>query len=348
MKTNRKIFILVSIVVALLFASCATVQNDPLSLWTEDAPAKTGLIAYVQAVTDPDNQDYIPPEDRIAVFDFDGTLFCETDPNYNDFNLLVYRVLEDPSYKALASDFEKEVASLIVEMNETGVTDPDLMTKHGQAVAMAFKGMTPEEINAYAQEFKKQPMPSFNNMSRGDGYYLPMVQIVDYLESNGFIVYVISGTDRLLVRASVYNSLIGYIPPRQVIGSDETLVATGQNGTDGLEYIFTAPDTVVTGGQFIIKNLNMNKVTAIVREIGAQPVLSFGNSGSDSSMNEYVTLNNPYRSMAFMVCCDDLDRELGNLSKAQKMYDLCKERGWTAISMKNDWVTIYGDEITKK
>lgn len=348
MKTDRKIFILVSIVVALLFASCATAQNDPLSLWTEDAPAKTELIAYVQAVTDPDNPDYIPYEDRIAVFDFDGTLFCETDPNYNDFMLLVYRVLEDPSYKYMASDFEKEVANMIIELNETGVTDPDIMTKHGQAVASAFKGMTPDEINAYAQEFKKQPMPSFNNMNRGDGYYLPMVQIIDYLQANGFIVYVISGTDRLFVRASVYASPIGYLPPRQVIGSDETLVATGQNGADGLEYIFTDTDTVVTGGQFIIKNLNMNKVTAIVREIGAQPVLSFGNSGSDSSMNEYTTLNNPYRSMAFMVCCDDLERELGNLSKAQKMYDLCEERGWTAISMKNDWVTIYGDGITKK
>jgi FMN phosphatase YigB (HAD superfamily) len=74
----------------------------------------------VNAITDESSADFIPVRDRIAVFDLDGTLFCETDPNYFDYTLLKYRVLEDPAYKDKASDFEKEVANKIKEQNETG------------------------------------------------------------------------------------------------------------------------------------------------------------------------------------------------------------------------------------
>ena len=83
-----------------------------------------------------------------------------------------------------------------------------------------------------------------------------------------------------------------------------------------------------------------------MQEIGQQPVLSFGNSTGDSSMAEYVTSGNPYRSLAFMLCCDDAERENGSLSKAEKMFSLCEEFDWVPVSMKNDWTTIYGDGVT--
>ena len=86
-----------------------------LTLWTKDAAAKKALIEYMEAVTKEGGADYIPVENRIAVFDLDGTLFCETDPNYFDYCLLKYRVLDDPDYKDNASDFEKEVANKIKE-----------------------------------------------------------------------------------------------------------------------------------------------------------------------------------------------------------------------------------------
>ena len=94
--------------------------------------------------------------------------------------------------------------------------------------------------------------------------------------------------------------------------------------------------------------LKRNKVSVIMQEIGQQPVLSFGNSTGDSSMAEYVTSGNRYRSLAFMLCCDDTVRENGSESKAQKMYDLCEEFDWVPVSMKNDWTTIYGEGVTKK
>ena len=105
------------IMLAAVFGGCAQKDkgNEPevksademLSLWTADATAKKALVEYLEAISDASGADYIPVEDRIAVFDLDGTLFCETDPNYFDYTLLVYRVLEDPDYKDKASDFEK-------------------------------------------------------------------------------------------------------------------------------------------------------------------------------------------------------------------------------------------------
>ncbi|HCJ40791.1 MAG TPA: haloacid dehalogenase-like hydrolase, partial [Ruminococcus sp.] len=126
-------------------------------------------------------------------------------------------------------------------------------------MASAFSGMTPEEFNDYIQEFKKQDMPSYEGMKRGEGFYKPMVQVVDYLQANDFIVYIVSGTDRFIVRGIVDNSPLD-IPNRQIIGSDETLVAPNQGDTDGLEYVYEDTDKVVLGGEFIIKNLKMNKV----------------------------------------------------------------------------------------
>ena len=366
MKKYTCIILTLLLVVSLLFAGCNQKEKtdetttapteetqevksaeEMLSLWTDDAAAKKALSEYLEAISDESGADFIPAEDRIAVFDLDGTLFCETDPNYFDYTLLVHRVLEDPDYKDKASDFEKEVANKIVEQNETGAKFEGLEVDHGKAIASSFAGMTIEEFNDYIQEFKKLPMPSYDGMLRGEGWYQPMLEVVNCLQVYGFTVYVVSGTDRFIVRGIVYDSPLN-VPPRQIIGSDETVVTRDQGDEDGLDYVYDDNDEVVLGGDFIIKNLKMNKVSVIVQEIGQQPVLSFGNSTGDASMAEYVTTDNGYRSLAFMLCCDDTERENGSEEKAQKMVDLCAEYDWVPISMKNDWTTIYGEGVTKK
>lgn len=335
-------------VVELTPAEAAKEYGDSiLTYWTDTAVTKNQLISYMAEITDESNPNFIPVKNRIAVFDFDGTLFCETDPNYFDYTLLVHRVLEDETYKDQASKYEKQTAEKIVEQNEKGTSFKGLETDHGKCIASSFAGMTLGEFNDYIQEFKKTPMPSYDGMLRGDGWYLPMLQIIDYLKANDFTVYIISGTDRFIVRGIVDGSVLD-LPMSQVIGSDESLVASGQGDEDGLTYQFTAEDKLITGGEFIIKNLKMNKVSVIAKEIGEQPVLSFGNSTGDASMAEYVITNNPYKSLAFMLCCDDLERENGNIEKADKMYSLCTQNGWIPVSMKNDWTTIYGDNVTKK
>ena len=322
-------------------------KKDALSLWTDDAPLKKQLTEYISKITDKDSKDFIPVDRRIAVFDFDGTLFCETDPVYFDYRLFYYRVTEDPDYKDKASAVEKETAAKIKTMMDTGESAKGLEVAHGKGVASAFAGMTVGEFNDYVKMFREKDAPSYNNMKNGEAYYKPMIQVVNYLKANDFTVYVVSGTDRFIVRGAIEDSVLD-VPPRQIIGSDETIVASHQDGEDGLTYQYKLEDQVITGGDFIIKNLKMNKVSVIQQEIGLQPVLSFGNSSGDNSMANFVIDDNPYPSAAYMLCCDDLERENGNMKKADAMRKSCEENGWTAISMKNDWTTIYGDNVTKK
>ena len=321
--------------------------DDALSLWTDDAPLKQKLVAYVKDVTDESSPSFIPVEDRIATFDFDGTLFCETDPNYFDYTMLVYRVTEDPNYKDKASDFEKSVAAKIIDQNEHGTKYDELPIEHGQAVASAFKGMTVDEFYAYVHEFMKQPMPSYQGMVRGGGFYQPMVQVVDYLKANGFTVYVMSGTDRLILRGIFSDPTCPIdVPLNQVLGSEETLVGSSQGDKDGVDYTFGKDESLVLGGEFKLKTLKENKVYVIQREIAKQPVLSFGNSSGDFAMDNYALSNKTYASAAFQLCCDDLKRENGNADKAKSMLEECEKNGYVPVSMANDWKTIYGDGVT--
>lgn len=352
------------LVVALITVSCLYIGNlkdnkdkvinekaiskneNVLSLWTDSSKLKTQLTTYINEITDKNSKDFIPVENRLAVFDMDGTLCCETDPGYFDHKLLYYRVMEDPDYKDKASEEEKETAQIIKTYFDTGEYPKGLDVKHGKAVATAFKGMTLEEFDNYVKKYRNEKMQGYNNMTNGEAFYKPMLEVVDFLQANDFKVYIISGTDRLITRGLVEGTI--NIPLSQMIGSDESLVATNQGEKDGLDYTFAKNDKVITGGEFLIKNLKMNKVTVIEQEIGEQPVLCFGNSSGDEAMANFTINNNKYKSAAYMLCCDDLDRENGNIEKANKMYESCTKNGYTAISMKNDWKTIYGNNVTKK
>ena len=334
-----------SVTASVVSETSQTKETNALSLWTENAPLKSELTAYMKAITDENSADFIPVENRIAVFDMDGTLCCETDPGYFDHKLLYHRVVEDADYKDKASDEEKETAEIIKTYFETGEYPSGLDVKHGTAVATAFKGMTTEEFDAYVKAYRDEPMESYTNMTNGQAFYKPMLEIVDYLQANDFKVYIVSGTDRLITRGLAEGVID--IPLSQMIGSDENLVASGQGDKDGLDYTFTKDDKVITGGEFLVKNLKMNKVSVIEQEIGVQPVLCFGNSSGDAAMANFTINNNKYKSAAYMLCCDDTERENGNVEKADKMRKTCEENGYTAISMKNDWTTIYGDSVTK-
>jgi len=323
--------------------TATTKTTGELGHWTDSARAKQELVSFMEAITDENSADYIPVERRIAVFDLDGTLFSETNPIYFDHSLLLHRVLEDPDYTP--SEKELDCAAKILQWVQDGHYPEGMDTEHGQAIASSFAGMTVEEFENYVAEYGKEQAPGYDGMTRAESLYVPMMEVLDYLADNGFTSYVVSGTDRLIVRGGLSDTL--GLPANQIIGSDEAIVAYGQGDNDGLSYQFTHDDKLILSGQFITKNLKMNKVAVIAQEIGVQPVLSFGNSTGDSSMANYVITDNPYRSLAFMLCCDDLDREYGNIEKADKMKSLCEEEGWIPISMKDDWTTIYGDGVIK-
>jgi len=330
-------------------ATSNQVQNQnqhELSLWTDNSKLKTQLTAYIKDITNKNSKDFIPVENRIAVFDMDGTLCCETDPGYFDHKLLYHRVMEDETYKDKASEEEKETAQIIKTYFETGEYPKGLDVKHGKAVATAFKGMTIKEFDNYVKKYRNEQMQGYNNLTNGEAFYKPMLEVIDLLQANEFKVYIVSGTDRLITRGLAEG--VVNIPLSQMIGSDESLVASNQGEKDGLSYTFSKDDSVITGGEFLVKNLKMNKVSVIEQEIGLQPVLCFGNSSGDEAMANFTINNNKYKSGAYMLCCDDVERENGNIEKANKMYESCEKNGYTAISMKNDWKTIYGNNVTRK
>ena len=320
----------------LILSGCRT--QEPLSLWNENAPAKTALSNYIRSVTDKGSPDFIPVENRVAVFDFDGTLFLETDPTYFDWLLFEHRVLEDPSYKATPEQLAAARASRKGKF-------PKLDKNRERMVAEAYRGMTLEEFYAFIRKFMAEDQPGFNGLKRGEAYYKPMLEVIEFLRQNGFTVYVISGTERYTMRPL---TAILHLPPAQIIGSDNTLAASGQGEKDGLDYIFVKGDKVLLGGANIVKNLQMNKVSIILREIGIRPVLAFGNTMSDASMLNYAIGGNKYKALGFMLLCDDLVREYGNRAKADQMRRNCKKYGWIPVSMRDDWKTIYGEGVTKK
>ena len=321
-------------------------EGDPLSLWN-DCQLKTKLVDFVQRVTNKDHKDFVKNEGRIAVFDFDGTLFQETDPVYTDYKLFKYRVLDDPDYKDKATEEQKRVAHEIEEVMNGSLFPDGLDLRHAKANAEIFQNMTIEQTDEYTKNFLNQPAEGYNNLKRGDAFYKPMIEVVNYLKKNNFTVYIVSGSDRFTVRSAVDGKLD--IPKNNIIGSEYIVIAKHQGDIDGFNYTFNSTnDELINKGQFVMKNLYMNKVQLIIREIGQIPLLSFGNSNGDSSMANFVLSNKKHEGLAFMLLCDDIERENGNKGKADAFKEKCDANGWISVSMAKDWKTIYGDGVTRK
>lgn len=315
---------------------------NAFSQWTDDSPTVALVKEYVADVTDEKSPNYIPPEDRIATIDWDGTLFGELDPIYFDWAMYVHRVLWDSTYTPTPE--QVEVARAIEEVERTRVFPDGLEARHAKCLAEVFKGMTVSDFMAYTAEFGETDAPKFTGLKRKDSYYKPMVELVNYLHDNGFECYIVSGTDRNVLRQLV-PEYFPYIDDAHIKGSVSTIVASGQGDTDGLEYTWTPEDQTVYGGQLVIKDVKANKPSVISAEIGKQPVVSLGNSSGDSSMANYCVNNNKYKSLALMLCCDDTERDWGELDKAEKMAKSCEENGWHAVSQKNEWKTFFGDGV---
>lgn len=314
------------------------------SWWTEDSPTIAALTEYVEAVCDPDGPDYIPPESRIVVSDMDGTFLGELCPIYFDWAMFIHRALYDGTYTATQEQID--CAHRCEEAERTGTFPDDLWTEQAFYAAQVYAGMTIDELTAYVHEFGETEAPRFTGLKRGDAFYKPMLQVIQYLLDNNFIFYTVSGTDRFITRALVSRAF-PQLPASQAIGTDNTLVATNQGEEDGFHYTYEGDDEVVMGGEFIVKDLRMNKVIAICKEIGLQPIMGLGNSTSDSAMLEFVMDENPLRTMNLFVLADDTEREWGNPEKSENLRAMCEEKGWTPVSTANEWVTIYGEDVAK-
>ena len=317
-------------------------SSAKLEYWSKDSQAAASIERYVKRVTNKKSKKYIPVKDRIAVFDLDGTIIGELYPSYFEYMMFIHRALYDPTYQGPEDLIE--FAKALEEGIKTGNLPKGNETLHAKYAGMAYMGMTPDQLKAYTKEFMKTKADGFTNLTRGEAFYKPMVSLVNYLDANDSTCYIVSGSDRNVVRGLIDGILP--IPANHVIGMSYTNVSTGQGDADGLEYVYGPSDNVVLGGDLIIKTIKMNKVSAISLEIGKVPVLSFGNSSGDTSMAQYVENNTRYEGEAYMVCCDDLVREHGNMKKSDDMRMTCLERGFEPISMRDDFGTIYGKGVS--
>ena len=315
-------------------------STEALAYWDPSSEAMQSLMNFVKASVDETSESFIPVQDRIAVFDMDGTLTCETYFTYYDTCMFIEYCLKD--HPERVSEELKEAARQL----KPGYVAGEELARN---FAKAYAGMTVQELYDYAVEFGKKNTASFQNMRYIDGFYLPMVEVVKYLYENGYTIYVVSGTERTTTRAIVENSPISaYVSPSHVIGTEfEVKVKGYEDVSSNMDYKYADGDQLVLTGGFIQKNLNANKTIWIEREIGKYPVLAFGNSGSDTSMMNYaLDKRNPYPSAAYMVVADDNVREWGTQNWEEKSVQY-KKQGYVPISMKRDFAQIYPESITK-
>ena len=344
MKKILAFLLLCAMIVSAGFAeeSRYDMSEEPVLLcdyWTDDSEAASKLNDYLLAVTDEDSPDYIPVADRLAVFDLDGTLMCETYPFCFE-----YMVFADYALKH-ADKMPEDVLAVAQEIvDATGKDKPDgISTRQAAAAAIAYKGMTMEELAQVVSDFKESDAWGFSGLTRGEAWYKPMVELFEKLQANDFDVYVVTATERNIVREVVKGVLD--IPPSHVIGTEYGYTATNQGDAADADYTLQAGDQIVFDGSYFGENAKTCKVDAIVREIGQQPVLAFGNSSGDLAMQIYTISDNPYRSAAFMVVADDERREHGNAESTAEKIPGYKAQGIEIISMRDDFETIYGQDV---
>lgn len=308
--------------------------------WNPDSEVLARLVAFVEAVCEPGGPSYATPEDRIATFDMDGTIISEKAPFYLDYMLLLHRVLDDPTYTA-----DAETRTLCEDISfyaYRGKKNSDLSEGRHRASAAVFEGMTPEEYRAYVNNFLDTvEVTGFDGMTYGGSYYKPMVEVIEYLKANDFEVWMVSASQREIVRAVVER--LG-IEPDHVIANDLGYATTGQGSEGSLDYNMVQTEEIVLTTPLYDDCEKVGKSLAIAREIGKRPLLAFGNSSGDYSMLNYAMSG---EGLSMLVIADDEEREYGDSEKAAEAFETAEKELWLPCSMKDDWATIYGEGVVK-
>jgi len=303
-------------------------EADPLPSWNDGA-AKQAIITFVDKVTQEGAPDFVPPAERIAAFDNDGTLWAEQ-PLYFQFAFALDRV------KALATQHpewktKEPFASLIKGDLKAALAGGERALT--EILAVTHAGMTTDEFQAIVQRWVRTARHPRFNRPYTECIYQPMLELLSYLRTNGFKTYIVSGGGVEFMRAWV-EEIYG-IPPEEVIGS------MGQ-----LKYEIRGAQPVLVklpGVDFI--DDKEGKPIGIQRHIGRRPIAAFGNSDGDRQMLEWTMAGTGLR-LALLVHHTDEKREwaydrnsqIGTLSTA---LDEARAKGWTVVDMKNDWRTIF-------
>jgi phosphoglycolate phosphatase-like HAD superfamily hydrolase len=338
MKIARRDFFKVSAATAIAGAisHVALAADEPLPSWNDGSPKKA-ILDFVHATTDQGSPKFVPETERIATFDQDGTLWVEH-PMYTQVVYCLERVPAVVKAKPELANVEPFKTVLSGDREAIATLSMDDLFK---ILAATLTGMSVDQFEAEAKEWLttardprwKQPYTAL--------VYLPMIEVLNYMRANGYKTYIVTGGGQDFVRQ--YSESTYRIPPEQVVGT----VGGTTYGYDKSGRPFLTKDP-----KLLLNDNNAGKPEGIHLMIGRRPYAAFGNSTGDRQMCEYTKAGDGER-LAMLVLHDDANREyaygpaqglpdtkVGTFTQA--LYDEAKSKGWTVISMKNDWKRIFG------
>jgi phosphoglycolate phosphatase-like HAD superfamily hydrolase len=309
-------------------AAAPPAAADPLPSWNDGA-SKKALLDFVARVTREGGPEFVPPAERIATFDNDGTLWSEKPLPFQAFfafdrvRALAPQHPEWQTREPFASLLKGDLGG-VAAAGEKGLMS---------IIAATHSGMTTDEFAGTVQEWVSTARHPATKLPYTAMVYQPMLEVLAYLRANGFKTFIVSGGGVEFMR--VWAERIYGIPPEQVVGSAGKLK---------LETRDNAPVLVKLPDVDLIDDKEMKPV-AIQSRIGRRPIAAFGNSDGDLQMLQWAAAG-PGARFALFVHHDDADREFAydrtdKLQQFNRGWDEAVARGWTVVSMKNDWKTVF-------
>jgi hypothetical protein len=316
------------LVAALVFTTAVARAADPLPSWN-DGPAKKSIIDFVAKVTTAGSPDFVPVAERIATFDNDGCLWAEQ-PMYFQaffvFDRIKVLAPQHPEWKdkePFASVLKGDVKSALAG-GEHALMEMAMATH---------AGMTTEEFEKIVKDWLATAKHPVTKRPYTEMVYQPMLEVLTYLRANGFKTFIVSGGGIEFMR--VWSERVYGIPPEQVVGSS---IKTKFELRDGKPVLVRLPEL-----NFI--DDKEGKPVGINQHIGRRPIAAFGNSDGDLQMLQW-TAAGPGARFCLFVHHTDAEREWAydresSIGKLDKGLDEAKAKGWTVVSMKNDWKSVY-------
>ena len=310
-----------------IFSGNALAQ-DPLPAWN-DGPSKKAIIRFVQETTQPNSKQFIPPEERIAVFDNDGTLWSEQ-PIYVQIAFTIDRIKtlapQNPQWKT-QQPFKAVLENDIQAIKAGG------QKSLFELIAATHAGMSTEAFQVIVSDWLATARHPTSNRPYTEMIYQPMIELLAYLKANGYINYIVSGGGTEFMRPWTQKAY--GIPPERIIGStikSKFVEVNGQFriiGLPELEWINDGP----------------NKSLSIQHQIGRRPVIAFGNSDGDQDMLLWTT-GAPGPRLGGIIHHTDGAREVSYdrrsaIGKLDTALDLAPKHNWLVVDMKKDWRTIF-------
>jgi phosphoglycolate phosphatase-like HAD superfamily hydrolase len=309
--------------------------QDPLPSWNDGA-AKKAIVEFVQSTTTQGSPKFVPPPERIATFDQDGTLWVEH-PVYSQ---LIYCLDRVPALvKAKPELANVEPFKTVMSGDREAIAKLPMEDVEKIAIA-TLSGMSVDQFSAEATKWGAAAKDPRWKRPYTELTYQPMQEVLKYLRANGYKTYIVTGGGQDFVRT--YSERVYGIPPEQVVGTA---------GATKFAYDKSGRPFLTKEPKVVLNDNNAGKAEGIHLMIGRRPHAAFGNSTGDQQMLEYTGAGDGARLM-MLVLHDDAKREyaygpatglpdtkVGIFTQA--LYDEAKKNGWTVISMKNDWKKIF-------